>query len=176
VGEAVFNGDFEQVPLNAGFDWRATPLRDVAVDFQAPRVFRGNKAVRVDFTVNQNEEYEILSQIVPVAPLRNYRLEAYVRSESITSDSGPRLRILDFVAPARLDVSTSPVLGTTDWHPVVLTFSTGPTTRLVRLAVWRPRSRRFPTEISGSFWIDAISLRARGPEGEQANVQQLILP
>ena len=168
TGDAVFNGDFENAPLSAGFDWRSTPLPYVATNLQAPGAWRGAESARVDFTVKHNEEYEILSQLVPVAPLHQYRLEAYVRSEEITSDSGPRLRVVDFMSPAHLDVATPPVLGTTGWHPIVLMISTGPDTRLIRLAVWRARSRTFPTEIAGSFWIDAVSMIALGPQGELA--------
>jgi tetratricopeptide (TPR) repeat protein len=111
--DAVFNGGFEQVPLNAGFDWRVTQKPFVVADLQASPAFRGTKAARVDFTVKHNEEYEILYQFALVEPRREYRLEAFVRSEGITSDSGPRLRIVDAESPARLDVATPPVLGTT---------------------------------------------------------------
>src|SRR5207249_5631818 len=31
-GSLIFNGDFEQLPLNAGFDWRTGPLPYLAVD------------------------------------------------------------------------------------------------------------------------------------------------
>jgi hypothetical protein len=41
-----------------------------------------------------------------------------------------------------------------------LKFSTGAETQAVRLSVWRPPSRTFPMEISGSFWLDGVSLRA----------------
>jgi hypothetical protein len=30
----------------------------------------------------------------------------------------------------------------------------------VRVSVWRPRSRVFLMEISGSFWLDTVSIRA----------------
>jgi hypothetical protein len=170
---AVFNGDFEQAPLNAGFDWRLTQMPFVLTDLQAPAAFHGAKSARVDFTVKHNEEYEILYELVPVEPCREYRLEAFVRSEGITSDSGPRLRIVDAESPERLNISTPPVLGTTDWHPVGLTFSAGRDTRLVRLAVWRARSRVFPTEISGRFWLDAVSLVVTGPHSEMDSTRQV---
>lgn len=175
-GEAVFKGDFEQAPLNGGFDWRTTPMTYVVTDLQALAAFRGATSVRVDFTVKHNEEYEILSQFVPVESDHEYRLRAFVRSEGITSDSGPRLRVVDAVSSTRLDVATQPVTGTTTWHPVELTFSTGSDTRLVRLAVWRARSRTFPTEISGRFWIDTVSMTASGSRSELASAPQPHFP
>jgi tetratricopeptide (TPR) repeat protein len=154
----IFNGDFEQSPLNAGFDWRAGPVTYLAVDFSAPGAYRGARCLRVDFTVSRNDEYEPAYQIVPVLPHHAYTLEAYIRSEDITSDTGPCLRVSDTQQAGFPDAISSTTVGTTPWHPLRLSFSTGPQTRAVRLSFWRPRSRVFPTEISGTFWLDAVSL------------------
>ncbi len=54
----IFNGDFEQSPLKAGFDWRASPQTFLAVDFSAPGAYHGAHCLRVDFTVSRNDEYE----------------------------------------------------------------------------------------------------------------------
>lgn len=155
----IFNGDFEQFPLNAGFDWRwSDQLTYLAIDFADPAAYHGNHCLRIDFAVSRNEEYEPVYQVLPVLPKRTYRLQAYVRSADITSDTGPSLKISDMQQPGFPDAVSDTTLGTTRWHPVHLYFSTGRKTQAVRLSVWRPRSRVFPTEISGSFWLDAVSL------------------
>ncbi len=156
----IFNGDFEEAPLNAGFDWRSVPATFLAVDFAAPGAYRGSHCLRMDFTVSRNDEYEAVYQIVAVQANHAYSLDAFVRSQDITSDSGPCLRLTD-TRPGGIPAAVSETtVGTTPWHPVRLAFSTGPQTRAVRLSVWRPRSRVFPTEISGTFWLDAVSLYA----------------
>jgi hypothetical protein len=155
----VFNGDFEQSPLNAGFDWRAVPTTYLAVDFSATGAYHGAYCLRVDFTVSRNDEYEPVYQIVPVLPDHAYRLEAFVRSQDITSDTGPCLRVRDTQPAGFADAISETTVGTTPWHPVRLSFSTGAQTRAVRLSFWRPRSRVFPTEISGTAWLDEVSLR-----------------
>jgi len=164
----IFNGDFEQSPLNAGFDWRAGPLTYLAVDFSAPGAYHGAHCLRVDFTVSRNDEYEPAYQIVPVLPHHAYKLEAYVRSEDITSDTGPCLRVSDTQHAGFPDAISDTTVGTTPWHPLRLSFSTGPQTRAVRLSFWRPRSRVFPTEISGTCWLDAVSLECLDPEQSDA--------
>jgi len=157
----MYNGGFEQPPLNAGFDWRwSDELTYLAVDFSAPGGYRGHHSLRIDFTVSRNEEYEPVYQIVPVLPEHAYRLEAYVCSEDITSDTGPSLRVRDTHQPGFSDAVTETTAGTTPWHPVQVDFSTGKETHAVRISVWRHRSRVFPTEISGSFWLDEVSLRS----------------
>ena len=169
----VFNGDFEQASLNAGFDWRRTDqMTYLAVDFAAPGAYHGAQCLRVDFTVNRNEQYEPTYQIVPVLPNRTYKLEAYVRSEDITSDTGPSLRVSD---PQRLsfeEATSETTIGSTSWHPVRLVFSTGPETQTVRVSIWRPRGRTFPMGISGSFWVDSVSLSDMGAALERTAIAQ----
>jgi hypothetical protein len=155
----VFNGGFEQAPLNAGFDWRYRNAPGVGVDFSDPSALQGRRCLRVDFTVSSNQEYEPVYQLVPVSPNQEYVLTASARSENITSASGPRLRVLDAQCPDCLDVVTDTTVGTTPWHTLSARFSTGAGMRFVRLAVWRPRSRNFPTEITGRFWVDAVCLK-----------------
>jgi hypothetical protein len=166
----VFNGDFEQPPLNAGFDWRAGSTTYLAVDFSASAAYHGAHCLRVDFTVSRNDEYEPVYQIVPVLPHHAYRLEAFVRSEDITSDTGPCLRVSDTQPAGIPEAVSETTVGTTPWHPVRLSFSTGAQTRAVRLSFWRPRSRVFPTEISGTSWLDAVSLKCLDTEESEAKV------
>jgi len=156
----IYNGNFEHVPLNSGLDWHINRELYLSVDFSAPMAYPSGGRLRLDFTVNRNEEYEPLFQIVSVAPEQTYLLTAYVRSENITSDSGPRLRILAPACSECLNVSSATTLGTTPWHEISLKFTSGAQTRFVRVSVWRPRSRTFPTEISGQFWMERVSLRA----------------
>ena len=149
-GNLVFNGGFEQPPLDAGFDWRSPASSYVSVDFADASPYEGAHCLRVDFPVGQNDEFEPVYQIVPVVPNQAYTLAAYVRSRDITSDSGPRLRVTDPDCPSCLDAWTDTTVGSTPWHTVTLKFSAGPQTQAVRVSVWRPRSRTFPMEISGA--------------------------
>jgi len=155
----IFNGDFELAPLLAGFDWRTVPATYLAVDFSAPGAYHGGHCLRVDFTVSRNDEFEPAYQIVPVLPQHAYLLEGFVRSQDITSDSGPSLRVTDIQPGGFPDAVSETTVGTTPWHPVRVSFSTGPKTQAVRVSFWRPRSRAFPTEISGTAWLDSVSLR-----------------
>jgi hypothetical protein len=165
----VFNGDFELTPLNAGFDWRSQSGSYVALDFSDSAAHTGNRCLRMDFTVSRNEEYTPLYQLVPVIPSRAYTLTAYVRSHDITSDSGPRLHVVDPVHPHSTYAMSETTVGTTPWHPIRVEFCTGSDTNLVQLGVTRQRGRTFPTEITGSFWLDTVVL-------EPASGVQVVCP
>ena len=171
----IFNGDFEQTPLNAGFDWRQSDQTTyLAIDFAADGAQHGARCLRVDFTVNRNEAYEPVYQIVPILPNHTYKLEAYVRSQDITSDTGPYLRVSDIQHSSFEDALSETTVGTTPWHVVRLNFSTGQEAQSVRVSIWRPRSRTFPMEITGTFWVDSVSLYDTGHVTEPADVAQTI--
>jgi tetratricopeptide (TPR) repeat protein len=161
-GELVFNGSFAEKPLNGGFDWRLHDQSYLYLDVAQPASCREGHCLYMNFTVPQNLEYEPVYQIIPVKPHQLYSLSAWVRSQDITSDSGPRLRVVDPECEACINASTSQVVETRPWHKVETTFITGPRTRVIKLSVFRPRSRVFPMEISGEFWMDAVSLRIVG--------------
>jgi tetratricopeptide (TPR) repeat protein len=167
--DLVFNGGFEAQPMNAGFDWHFAELPFLSLDLADPNAYRGARCLRVDFTVKRNELYQPVYQFLHVVPGEHYQLTAYVRSDNITSDTGPELRVFDPAHPENLDVSTETTVGTTAWHPISLTFQPGPDTAFVMLAVRRARSRSFPTEISGTFWVDAISVK---PASRPSNVSK----
>ena len=156
----VFNGGFEQPPLNSGLDWHYVQKPYVSIDFFDKDAYRGTHCFRLAFTLKQNEDYESVIEFVPVLPGQSYAVTAYVRSRDITSDSGPRLRVLDPVRPSELDTSTDGTIGTTPWHQLKVTFTTAAETHAVRLSIFRPRSRAFPFEISGDFWLDEVRLEA----------------
>jgi len=164
-GNLIFNGEFERSPLNSGFDWRTGNTTYLAVDFSAPQAYHGNHCLRMDFTVGRNDQYEPVYQIVPVLPRQAYKLEAFVRTQEISSDTGPCLRVRDTAPGGFPDAVSETTVGTTPWHLVRLSFTTGPHTQAVQVSFWRPRSRVFPTEIVGTAWWDAVSIRPeRSPE------------
>lgn len=167
----VFNGGFEQPSLRNGFDWHLQQQTYLSVDAADPHSRSGRRALRLDFTVPDNSEYEPAYQFVPVAPGQAYLLSAYVRAEHITSDSGPRLRVEDPQCAACLSLASEGTVGTQGWHRVEARFTAPPAAEVIRLCLWRPRSRSFPMEISGQFWLDDVSLRPVSAGETQAAAQ-----
>jgi len=111
--------------------------------------------------VGRDQDYDLFGQVVSVLPNTRYQLTSYVRSEGLTSDSGPRWRVI-FWGCANCAVPTSEqTLGTTKWHVVDVDFTTPPGIEAVRISFWRPPGRLAPRDISGVVWVDDVSLRAK---------------
>jgi tetratricopeptide (TPR) repeat protein len=164
----VFNGSFRGKLLDGGLDWHLHREPFVEAEVAQPGSCRNGNCLHISFSVPHNADSEPAYQIVPVEPERSYSLSAFVRSQEITSDSGPRLRVVDPQCPDCLDAATAPALQTTPWHKMETTFTTGPRTRAVKLSVWRPRSRAFPMDIGGEFWLDSVSLTPASRENTSA--------
>jgi tetratricopeptide (TPR) repeat protein len=163
----VFNGGFEHIPINAGFDWRYhdEPYTTVQLANRSPS--SGKRCLRLDFSDVGNHQDEPVYQVIPVSPDQNYLLTAQVNSINIVSGSGPVLRVTDPVCWQCLTASTEAVMGTTPWHQIALRFRTGPRTSAVRVSIWRARSLGYPTAILGTLWLDQVSLKAETPAAAQ---------
>ena len=157
-GNVVFNGGFEDNPLEVPFDWQFVPTAYVQSEIAEDAGHDGKRALHISYAAADNSETQPVMEVIAVDPDEHYRLTAYVRSNEITSDSGPTLRVLDPDCGDCLNKTTPSITGSTPWHPVVLDFTTGPAEHVVFLSVLRQRSRTYPMDITGDFWVDSVSV------------------
>ncbi len=164
----IYNPDFTSKPTNQGFDWHLAPKQFVEV---AAEPQDGRSALRMSFTVAHNDDSEPLYEFVPVQPSTSYALSADVKASDITSPSGPRLRVVDAECRQCLDLSSEPVLGTSDWRKLRVECTASPTTKVVRVSVARRRARAFPMDITGTVWFTGFDLE---PAPSRANAISIV--
>jgi len=155
----ITNGNFEDDLLGAGFDWRIAKAESVEVYVDGSTSHSPSHSVRVKFSGKVNASFDRVYQHVRVEPSQKYRFQAYLKTEGITTDSGLRLRVLDYYAPTQLLEFSENFTGTTPtWSQVWLEFKTGPTTQLVLVSLVRSPSRKLDNLIAGTAWLDDVSL------------------
>jgi tetratricopeptide (TPR) repeat protein len=154
----ISNGSFESDILNGGLDWRVIPVEGVVVSLDNQGAFEGGRALRIEFNEKGNLDYGHILQYVAVHPNTRYRFSAAVRAERITTDSGPRFQVFDAFNLGKLLQSTESIVGTSGWAPQVVEFKTNSDTRLLLVQVARPPSNKLDNQISGTLWIDQVSL------------------
>jgi hypothetical protein len=82
-----------------------------------------------------------------------------MKTEDITTDSGPRLQVYDAYNAKALDKLTDDLTGTSDgWTSLLLDFATGPKTDLIVVRLVRLPSKKFDNLISGKVWLDDVQL------------------
>ena len=154
----ITNGDFAFPLLNGGLDWRVLSVEGVAVSEDPSVGVSGSKSLRIDFNGMQNLDYTHVLQYVPVTSNTAYTFSAYMRTQGITTDSGPRFEVLDAYDPSKLFLSTENVTGTSDWAAHQIEFRTSTDTHMLIVKVARPISHKFDNRLAGTVWIARVTL------------------
>jgi hypothetical protein len=155
----ISNGDFEDELLNFGFAWRVFPVEGVYAGSDTSTYHSPSHAFLVQFSGKENVFYQYLYQFVKVSPGQSYHLRAFMKTEGITTDSGPRLEVYDAYNAAALHKLTDDLTGTSDgWTPMLVDFVAGPKTELIVVRLIRFPSRKFDNLIAGKVWLDDVQL------------------
>jgi len=155
----VINGDFEQGGLNMGFDWRIVPAPDTYAGIDSTHYHSASHSLLVQFSGKSNINCQNTFQWVQVSPGRSYRLSAFLKTQGITTDSGPRLMVQDAYNPKALTKFSEDVEGSSsDWNQVMLDFKTGPRTELLTVGLARLPSQKLDNQIAGRVWLDDVNL------------------
>jgi hypothetical protein len=165
----LYDANFTGPLINTGFDWHTSSSTDLEYDFSSDSGYKKGKSARVDFTVGRNADYDLISQIVPVKPKTAYQFSAYIRSENLTSGSGPRLRVLELACDKCMPTTSDPTEGTTQWHLESVTFYTHPQTTAVVVSFWRPSALVALGDITGTVWLSDTSVREGDPSNPDGN-------
>jgi tetratricopeptide (TPR) repeat protein len=153
----VFNGGFETDVLNGGLDWRLNPGLGMAVEYDTTVHHGGSRSLRMDFNGGVNLDLTEPAQFVPVEPGQLYTFHAYLRTDSISTESAIHFEIFD---PSRREIAakTDGLNGTHLWTGVDAEIRTGPLTKFLEVMLRRTPSRQFENKLGGTIWIDDVSL------------------
>jgi tetratricopeptide (TPR) repeat protein len=154
----IFNGGFETVPANGGFDWREQRAAGASYALDTAVFHSGRQSMRVAFDGTSNLDFMHLQQYVPVRRAQSYQFSAYLRTETITTDSGLRFLIYDPFHPAKIQIVTPDLIGTNPWTPVHSEVTTAADTDLLVIVLRRIPSWKFDNKLRGTAWVDDVAL------------------
>ena len=168
-GNLIGNASFEDPPLvNKEGNWTFWNARGVMQFLDDQGAYHSRKCLRLDFFGGLDVHMYSKYQVVPVKPDTDYILSWYVKSDGITSRSGPRIIVYDADRGWKhFSAAGDHVLGTTPWHRKKLEFHTPPKTVKVKVELhrygsddWKAVPRK-DSLVSGSAWFDMIQLVAK---------------
>ena len=157
AGNGLYNADFETETTGTTLDWRIRQVGGVEVKRDSTVARQGGWSLRTHFDGKENVAYSDIAERVVVSP-GAYRFEAWVRTEEIATDQGIGWRIFDAESTSRLNLDFENRVGTAEWTKLEKNFVVPSQTRLLEVQVVRRRSLKFDNKISGTAWIDAVSL------------------
>ena len=165
----VFNGGFEHRILNGGFDWRTLRTSGATFQLDSSVAHLGTHSMRITFDGSSNLDFHNLSELVPIEPGHRYRFSAYLRTRGITTDSGIGFLVFDPLHSAVPQASTPTLIGAHPWTLVETDVSTASDTNLIEIALQRKPSWKFDNKLSGTVWVDDVTLVPIGANKKRAS-------
>lgn len=157
VDSRIWNGGFEEPVANGGLDWRLSQVPGAYAELDSRVHHSGDQSLRVDFTGGRNLDFWYVDQIVPVEPSTNYVFQYFMRTQSISTESGLRFEILD-LNDNQVNRMTPDLTGTNPWTLEKIDVVTGQRTHFLDIRLRRLPSRLFDNKLSGTVWVDDVSL------------------
>lgn len=158
-GNLVANGDFEQGIENFGFGWQVDNYYPGVYVTQDSTIFHSSgHSMLIAFTGKENFMYQGLHQWVKVTPGIAYQARVYMKTDGITTDSGPRLEVFDTLNPHALNVFSDQLTGTNaGWTLLSVDFKPKET-HYVTVCIARVYSEKLDNKIAGKVWVDDVSV------------------
>ncbi len=159
TGNLIYNAGFEFEPSGSILDWTITPLPTVEIEISKNEANSGKQSLRVKFPSISNINFQNVTQIVSISSAGNYGFKAMLKMDGITTDQGVRFCFEDADTPARFRFQTEPVRGTSDWTAITANLAIPAATHGLKIGVCRMPSQKFDNKVSGTFWVDDMSLQ-----------------
>jgi tetratricopeptide (TPR) repeat protein len=163
-GSLVWDGGFETDITGGGFSWRMPPPGSV-VRYSRNIKHSGMRSLQVRFDGKRNVDFHDVCQFVLVSPEVNYDLSAWLRTDTLTTNSGIFLRLNTPFNDA-VGATTPQVTGTIPWTRFNIEWKAARDVHIAQICLVRLQSQKLDNRISGSVWLDDVTLVPRS--GRQA--------
>jgi hypothetical protein len=158
--DLIANGDFgKDEILGGGFDWKIEKVSGTEVSFDPSVAFEGKRSLKIVFTGKENVDFYHVYQFVPLKSDTEYVLRANMKTRAVTTKSGPKIEVLG-TGPAFRTVS-DPLVGDNEWKRLIVSFRTPARVQGGMVRVRREKTDKFDRYISGTVWIDHVSLKEK---------------
>jgi len=157
-GNLITNGGFEKREiLGGGFDWRVNKVSGAETSIDPSTAYEGKISLKIVFNGKENVDFHHVYQFVPVKPNTEYRLKAHLKTKEITTKSGIKIEVTGI--GSGFHASSESLIGDNEWKEVDLLFRTPAQSQGAQVRVRRERTDKFDRYISGTVWVDNVSLK-----------------
>lgn len=153
----VWNGRFELPISQTGLGWSIARREGIRTSLDSEDCSEGTSCLRVEFDGTENPTSIGIEKAVLVDPSSAYRLAFTSRSLGLSTDQGLFLEVIDLATGDRL-LTTEPISGTSPWRYHEATLEIGEGVSELSIRVRRAPSRRLDYRLSGTFWLDEVTL------------------
>jgi hypothetical protein len=160
-GSIIWDGSFESGFFGSGYAWYFSPAsKGVLIKIDTKERHSGGQSLQILFTGRGNIFFNQLCHWLPVEPNKTYLFSAWVKTKSLTSDQGIRFAIYSSL-PGKM--ATSELHGDQPWTNLTLQWTSPADLSATQVCAVRDQSDRPNSEVSGSAWIDDVSMTPIDP-------------
>jgi tetratricopeptide (TPR) repeat protein len=159
LGSVLWDPSFESDINGYSFSWAFKPIvQGVSISLDRSEKLSGNQSLRLSFDGKHNPNLEAACVLGIVQPGTTYHFSGWIKTKGITTENGVGFRVRS------LDDAKMPVLnthefhGTNPWTFVDATWTASAITHRVGVCVTRDPSDNPEVRISGTTWIDDVTL------------------
>ena len=158
-GSVLWDGGFETGIRGGAFAWvLPAPSGSVQTTVDAREKHSGKYSLRLTFDGRHNVSFDGLCNNAEVQPDTRYRLSAWIRTQTLTTDQGVRLRLHWYSDSHSGSIQTPDLQGTQPWTFVDMPWTSGKDIHFVRVCIVRDTSGKLDSQIRGSAWVDDVAL------------------
>ena len=154
----ITNGGFEKEKiLGGGFDWKIEKVSGAEASFDPSIAYEGKHSLKIVFNGKENVDFSHVYQFVPLKSNTEYVLKANMKTQTVTTKSGLKIEVSG-VGPTFHGVSET-LTGDNEWRELIVTFRTLSQSQGGLVRIRREKTDKFDRFISGTVWIDNVSLK-----------------
>jgi hypothetical protein len=164
ASSVVWDGGFETGAVGGGFAWEyPASFNSVQIRLDTREKHSGRQSLRLQFNGKRNLDFENACVIAPDRPSTSYRFSGWVRTRGLTTDEGVRFSLRSVDVPNARIFLTSEVHGSEPWTLVEDSWTSEKGSHGVQICIRRNASGKLENEISGTAWVDDVSLVPENP-------------
>jgi len=158
-GSLIWDGGFESGVAGGGFGWLFSPASgDAQISFDRSEKHSGQQSLRILFNGRKNISFEDSCHLFVPQPGRLYELTGWVKTESLTSSEGVRLKISAASRAGDIIAESGEIHGTQPWSELRVRWKAPEDAGLGKVCVQRHMSDKPGSAIQGAAWIDDVAL------------------
>jgi tetratricopeptide (TPR) repeat protein len=159
VGRLTNPGFEQDISLSGGngFEWAIADGNRPAVGISVEEKHSGGKSLVMIFDGRAERNFRTISQVVAVTPGKEYRFEAFYKSE-LKTEKTVLWEIVDVSTGAVL-TSTEPLKASTGWTSAETSFITEDGSEAVIIRLVREKCLAGECSVEGKLWLDDLSIK-----------------
>jgi hypothetical protein len=167
-GSVIWDPSFESGVSNFSFAWYFQPIvQGVRTTFDSTQKLSGRQSLRISFDGKHNPNLDVACTLGMVAPGTSYLFSGWIRTQELTTNQGIAFRLRGLGKDPAPSADSREIHGTTSWTVIDMPWTAGPGIRRVLVCVRRDPSDNPDVRISGSAWVDDVTLVPQSPGHHQ---------